>query len=368
MAPLEVFWNPDGLLHDTGMGVMDADGLDHLIAVPELHFENAERVRNMRAALELGPLRDRVRFRDGRLATEDELRLVHTPGHVERIREACAASAPAAAHTPTVPASWPAALRSVGCAIEAVDAAMAGVPAYALVRPPGHHAQPDRADGYCLFSNTAIAAEHARRVHGVERVAVLDWDVHHGNGTQACFFDRADVLTISWHMRHGSWGESHPQTGSAFEIGEGAGRGFNVNFNLRFGTGDIGYLAAFERVVAPLLRAYRPDLILVASGQDASSYDPNGRMNLTMRGFRALGAATRALADELCGGRLALVQEGGYARTYAALCLLATVEGVLGEEGSLPDPGAAYPDDPGIADGPLRDTVQALSLFWPGLR
>jgi acetoin utilization deacetylase AcuC-like enzyme len=235
--------------------------------------------------------------------------------------------------------------------------------AYALVRPPGHHAGPATADGYCFFNNAALVAQLARD-SGCERIAVIDWDVHHGNGTQACFYDRSDVLTVSMHMRHGSWGVNHPETGSAAEIGVGPGAGHNVNVELGLGSGARAYLSAFEQVIAPVVRAYRPDLIVGACGQDASGFDPNGRQNLLMGGFHGLGRAVGELADELCGGRLVLVQEGGYARTYASYCLHATLEGVLGTERLLADPIGYLPDDATRGDLDLALLRTYLAPFW----
>jgi acetoin utilization deacetylase AcuC-like enzyme len=250
--------------------------------------------------------------------------------------------------------------------VQAVDAVLDGdAPvAYALVRPPGHHAQPERADGYCFFSNVAIAAEHARR-RGIERVAVIDWDVHHGNGTQACFYARADVLTISLHQDHGPWGPSHLQTGSPLELGDGPGWGHNINVALPQGTGDLGYVEAMQRVVEPIVRAFGPGLVLVAAGQDANQYDPNGRMAVSMSGFRALGRAARELAIELCDGRLALVQEGGYAKTYSAYCLHGTLEGAIGaEQPLLDDPVDFYPDDAGHARAAIDRAVGIHARGW----
>jgi acetoin utilization deacetylase AcuC-like enzyme len=363
---IDVFWHDDSLRHDTGVGLGDHPDIS-LLAEPEPHFECAQRVANMRSVLERGPIAPHVRWREGRHATESEVALVHPADYIARVRDFCAAGGGEfEVGTRAVPATWDAALASVGMSIQAVDAVLDGdAPlAYALVRPPGHHAQPARADGYCFFSNIAIAAEHARR-RGIERVAIVDWDVHHGNGTQACFEDRADVLTISLHHDHGTWGPSHPQTGSPLELGTGEGAGYNVNVALPPGTGDLGYREAMERVVAPILRRFEPGLLLIANGQDASQFDPNSRMSVTMPGFRALGRMARALAAELCDGRLVLVQEGGYAKTYAAYCLHASLEGAIGVEAPLlDDPVAFYPDDPGVARPAIDRALGTLALRW----
>jgi acetoin utilization deacetylase AcuC-like enzyme len=257
-------------------------------------------------------------------------------------------------------------LAAAGTAIAATDAVLEGRSemAFALVRPPGHHAQPAQVDGYCVFNNAALAAERARRA-GLERVAIVDWDVHHGNGNQACFYERGDVLTISLHMRTGLWGPSHPQTGSPHEVGLGEGQGANVNVELPAGSGDRTYELAFLDVVRPVLAQFGPDLIIGCCGQDASAFDPNGRQNVSMDGFRAIGRAIGDAARELCDGRLVLVQEGGYARTYAAFCLHATLEGVLG----LPEPllaeTLAYMGDDFTRARESVETVQsALSRYW----
>jgi acetoin utilization deacetylase AcuC-like enzyme len=362
---IDVFWHDDALRHDTGSGVFEQPP-SPLLAEAELHPESALRLRNMKAILERGPLAERIRWREGRHADPEELALVHDPGYVESVREFCAAGGGVLTwSTPVTEESWPAALAAAGTTLAAAEAVLAGetAVAYALVRPPGHHAQPAQADGYCLFSNVALAAERARRA-GVERVAVLDWDVHHGNGTQECFYDRADVLTVSLHMRHGAWSDAHPQTGAPDEVGSGAGEGRNVNIELPPGTGDGGYLRAFERVVVPVVDSFAPDLLLVACGQDANQFDPGGRQCVSMDGFRRLGEATRALAERHSGGRLVLAQEGGYARTYSAFCLHATLAGVLGAPQELEDPCAYLPDDPAHADREIASVQAALGPYW----
>jgi acetoin utilization deacetylase AcuC-like enzyme len=365
VAELQVFWHDDALLHDTGSGVFEHPP-SPLIEVSELHPENAVRIQNIRSALRNGPISTHLQFRDGRHATVDELATMHDPDYIESVRAFCAEGGGILAwSTVCVPGSWPAALSAAGTALRATEAVLDGETklAYALARPPGHHAQPATTDGYCLFGNTAIAAEAARR-RGVERVAIIDWDVHHGNGTQECFYDRADVLAISLHMPHGSWSEAHPQTGSYLEVGIGPGAGRNVNIELPYGSGDAAYLAAMEQVVAPVVDAFHPDLVMVAAGQDASQFDPNGRQCVSMAGFRGMGAIARSLADRHSDGRLVLVQEGGYGRSYSGLCMHATLEGVLGTGALLDDPMAFLPDDITRGDGGIAAARGVLRRYW----
>jgi acetoin utilization deacetylase AcuC-like enzyme len=363
---IDVFYDERVLLHDTGAGLFDTEEAS-LLAVPELHPENTERIRNMHSVLERGPITSRVRWHPGRLAQVEELETVHEAAYVRSLEDACRLGGGRFTKTTSVvPASWPALLAAAGTCLEAADAVLDGRAeiAYALVRPPGHHAQPSQADGYCFFAHEALVAERAL-ARGLERVAVVDWDVHHGNGTQECFYRRADVLTVSLHMQHGSWGPSHPQRGSADEIGEDAGAGFNVNLELGIGAGDATYADALDEIVVPIVRQFRPDLVIGASGQDASGFDPNGRQNLSLAGFRRIGATVAALARELCGGRLMLVQEGGYGRTYSGYCLHATLEGVLGlPEPLLADPLAYVPDDRSRGRAGIDAARSALSRFW----
>ena len=362
-AELDVFWHPAVLEHETGCGLWEAPPSD-LLAAQELHPENPQRVQNMRSVLLQGPIAPWLGWRDGRLAEVPELESVHHPEYIRSIHDACEAGGQRFGTTTVLSAtSWPPLLAAAGTTLSAVDALVAGDSAvgYALVRPPGHHAGPKVADGYCFFNNVALAAARFRAA-GAERVAIVDWDVHHGNGTQACFYERDDVLTISLHMRHGSWGPSHPETGSPTESGLGKGAGHNVNIELRPGSGDGAYAEAVRRIVGPVLDRYRPDALIGASGQDASAFDANGRMNLSMDGFHLIGRSLRESADRN-GARFLLVQEGGYARTYAAYCLHATLEGVLGTERLLADPLAYLPDDPTHANADI-DAVCSEHRPW----
>lgn len=362
---LTVFWDERVLLNDTGTAFGEVPA-SPLLDVTEAHVENADRVRNMRAVLRNGPLAERIEWRDGRLATREELRTVHPEEYIRDVEDFIAnGGGYIESNTVLSEEAWPALLAAAGTSLAAVDAVLTGdTPlAYALVRPPGHHAQPQQAEGYGVFNHAALMAERARAA-GLERIAIIDWDTHHGNGTQECFYTRSDVLYASLHMRHGTWSATHPQTGSPAEIGVDDGMGFNINMELSLGAGDAAYRAAIDQVIAPVLRQYRPELIICSSGQDASAVDPNGRQALTMDGFHAIGSRMRELASKLTGGRLALVQEGGYHLSYAAYCLHATCEGLLGLAPELDDPVGYLPDDPRHGDADIRLAQSYLARFW----
>ena len=269
-------------------------------------------------------------------ATVEQLARVHSREYialVERLDRAGAGDAGMGA--PVRCGSYLAAALAAGSAAHAVDrildSSLDG--AYVLARPPGHHAEPDRGMGFCLFNTVAVAVAQAR-ARGCERVLVVDWDVHHGNGTQAMFYDDPDVLLISLHQD--GW---YPlDSGTLAERGAGAGLGATVNLPLPPGTGDRGYREAIARIALPAARRFRPDLIVVSAGQDASMLDPLGRMLLSADGYRDMGAILAQLADELSGGRLLLVQEGGYSPTYTPYCTLAALEGATGWDAGIRDP------------------------------
>jgi acetoin utilization deacetylase AcuC-like enzyme len=363
---IDVFFDDRVLDHDTGLGLWEHPATD-LLAVPELHPENAERVRNMESVLKRGPVAQHLSWHGGRPATVEELTLVHDRSYVEAVLQMCRhGGGRIDSSTVLSGKSEEPILVAAGCVLEAGAAVLSEKAriAYAMVRPPGHHAQPAQADGYCFFNHAALVAELARRA-GVSRVAIVDWDVHHGNGNQECFWSRDDVLTCSLHMRTGSWGPTHTQTGSPEEMGVGAGKGYNINVELGIGAGDRAYIGAFENIVLPILRQYRPGLIVGSCGQDASAFDANGRQNVSMAGFHGIGDAMRRGSDELCDGKLVLVQEGGYARTYAGYCLHATLEGALGIDPPLLEEAAAYiPDDIARAHEMVLSVQSALERHW----
>lgn len=331
--------------HDTGSALHET-APSPWFAANEPHTEGRLRLERMHDILERGPVADAVRFAPGRLASDDELQRVHDADYIAEVRRIAERGGGWVTGTTRLAAnSYEPLLAAAGTALAAAETVISGRSrmAYALTRPPGHHAQRALADGYCFFNGAALAADAARRA-GIDRVLVIDWDVHHGNGTQDIFYERDDVLTISLHMDHGAWGPSHPQTGGLEERGAGRGDGFNQNVPLPLGAGNIAYLRAFDEIVAPLSERFRPGMIVCASGQDASAYDPNGRHNVSMPGFRGIGRRVRELADRHSGGRAILVQEGGYNPSYAPYCLLATIEGLLGSAVETPDPLAYVPD------------------------
>lgn len=288
------------------------------------HPESPERWVAIELALRAAGLFEVLPVLAPEAAPVERVLTVHGEGLVERVRAAAErGGAWLDPDTWVSPLSYETALLAAGGACLAVDAVLEGrAPrAFALVRPPGHHAEPNRAMGFCLFNNIAVAARHAQAVHGIERVAIVDWDVHHGNGTQAIFWEDPSVLFVSLHQY-----PFYPGSGSRQEEGEGPGRGTTINLPLPAGTGEDVYLAAFDGVVVPALRTFAPDLILVSAGFDAHADDPLAQMRLRTESFALMAERLRDAAAELCGGRLVLVLEGGYNLKALGDSAVATIE------------------------------------------
>src|SRR2546422_4580797 len=241
-------------------------------------------------------------------ATRDELARVHDDPYLDLIEKTAGRAVKLDPDTYTSPESYEIALLAAGAAVDAVERVMKGPhrAAMALVRPPGHHAERDRAMGFCLYNNVAIAAAHAR-AGSAAKVAIVDYDVHHGNGTQHIFESDPTVLYISTHQY-----PYYPGTGAADENGRERGRGFTVNLPLEVGAVDEDYQVAFSQVVVPVLRQFEPDLLIVSAGFDAHEHDPLGGMRLSSAAFGAMTADLRGVAEECCRGRLVAVTEGGY--------------------------------------------------------
>ena len=354
---LAVFFDPCIFDHDTGQGFFEAKASPYTPVI-ETHPENSERVRNMHGVLNNAPIAEALDWYRGEIAERADLERFHSAAYVEELASIPVSESRAYSSTTIFgPGSYEICRKAAGLAMSAASHVYAGSDriAYALVRPPGHHAQPDMADGYCFFNNIGIALEKLR-AEGMKTAAVIDWDVHHGNGTQEGFYEDPDILTISLHMNHGAWGKTHPQTGAVDEIGKGRGIGRNLNIPLPYGAGDTSYMRVFDDIVAPMVRQHQPEILFIAAGQDASQFDPNGRQLLTMKGFYELGKRARSLADECCDGKLVLVQEGGYAISYAAYCLHATLEGVMNRAASLSDPLAYMREDTDGIDDFIKRT------------
>jgi len=313
------------LWHDPGAAasVIPAGGM----VEPGPHAESPERIRRINALVEVSGLGEQlVRLRP-RPATDAELERFHTPEYLARVRALSEAGhGDAGEYAPVGASSFEIAALAAGGCLVAVDAVVDGTVdnAYALVRPPGHHALPDKGMGGCIFGNSALAAFHARAAHGLARVAVVDWDAHHGNGTQAAFFDEPDVLTISLHQA-----DCFPPASGRVDEGGVA----NVNLPLPPGSGTGAYAAAFERVVLPALERHEPELVIVACGYDSSAWDPHARLMLHSRAYREL---TRALLD--VSERLLVIHEGGYAPGYTPFCGLAVLEELSGISTGVEDP------------------------------
>jgi acetoin utilization deacetylase AcuC-like enzyme len=313
------------LWHDAGSAasIIPAGG----IVQPGPHAESPERVARINSLIEVSGLGEHLDRLRPRAATDGELLRFHTQEYLELVRRISDGGAGRAGESVGVgPSSYEIAALAAGACLVAVDAVLDGraPSAYALVRPPGHHALPAEGMGGCIFANEALAVLHARETHGVERVAVVDWDAHHGNGTQAAFAEDENVLTISLHQA-----DCFPPASG--RVGEPAVA--NVNVPLPPGSGAGAYEAAFERVVVPAVEAHRPELVVVACGFDACAWDTHARQMLHSEAYRALTRMVLGMCE-----RIALLHEGGYSAAYAPYCALAVLEEVSGVRTGVADP------------------------------
>jgi len=306
-----------------------------------------------------------------RMATREELRRVHLAQHIDAIQATSGFGVMLDPDTFTSPESAEIAMLAAGATVMTAEHAIAtGDTAFALVRPPGHHAERDRAMGFCLYNNVAVAAAHAL-AQGLDRVAIVDIDVHHGNGTQAIFYDNPQVLYLSTHQF-----PFYPGTGAADETGTGGGAGFTVNIPLEMGATDADYDLVYRSVVVPVVQQFSPQLVLVSAGFDAHEHDPLASMRVTTEGYAAIVRQVMVAAGK---APVAFVTEGGYDLGALAECLDASFAVIESKRsGSDPDSGApgesrSDPDqsrsDPGAVRGEraLKVVRAAQARFWPGL-
>ncbi len=328
------------------------------------HPECRERMQSTWALLEADGILDSLTSLPNAPAHLDPILAVHDAAYVEQLQQICRGiEGPAGGSsrlqswdqtalwldpdTYVLHDSWEASLRAVGGLLQLTDAVMSGAAenGFAMVRPPGHHARPSNAKGFCLFGNIAVAARHAQKSHGAERLLIVDFDVHHGNGTEEMFYDDPSVLFISIHQY-----PHYPFSGSIDEVGHGLGERFNVNIPFPAGVGDAGYLAALRQLVHPLARDFQPDAIFLSAGFDGHWMDPLSAHRLSVGGYAALVKDLLTLAESLCGGRLICTLEGGYDLNALPHCVLSTLRVLSRSPAGISDPFGAVEGNPRAAD------------------
>lgn len=292
------------------------------------HPEKRQRITAIVDELKRAGLWQLLQHPPPRPATTAELTTVHDPHYVEQIRQGCEAGGLFEPDEVTLgsPGTYEAALMAAGAVLAAVDSVMSGQTsnAFCAVRPPGHHAERNRAMGFCFFNNVAIGAKYLQQHHGIRRVAIIDWDVHHGNGTQQAFYEDPSVFYFSIHQY-----PLYPGGGRASETGTGAGQGFTLNRPVAAGSTDADYRRIFMNELKPALDRFQPGFILVSAGFDAHHSDPLAGVALTEQGFGDLTRLVTAMAAEHCGKRLVSVLEGGYDLKALAACAATHIQVLL---------------------------------------
>jgi len=299
-----------------------------------------------------------------RAASEDELAAVHDPFYIETVAKTDGrAFSRLDADTGLSARSYQVARLAAGGLLAALDVILTPRSAldtphsvFAFVRPPGHHAEPNRGMGFCLFNNIAVAAEYAIEKYGLKRVLIVDWDLHHGNGTQKAFYDRRDVLFFSSHQY-----PHYPGSGTFDEVGAGKGEGFTVNAPFPSGFGDAEYLAVYDRILKPIALEYKPELVLVSAGFDPYVKDPLGGMAVTGDGFGNLASLVREIADAACGGKMLLTLEGGYNPDGLREGVRSVLQSLTGPRWSVPVMGSS------AAESVIQSIIARQKKYWKGV-
>lgn len=334
-----IVYHPDYLKHDTGP-----------------HPERKERLLSIIAHLHETGMMERLALIEPGYADLNEIRYIHRPEYIEKVKAYAEREIPLDPDTILCKDSYDVALLAAGGAIAAVDSVLEELHcSFALVRPPGHHAAPGQGMGFCIFNNAAIAARHAQK-KGKKRVLIVDWDVHHGNGTQDAFYDDGSVLYFSTHQY-----PHYPGTGWLDEVGCGKGTGYNINVPLPAGTDDAGFIAAFEEILVPAALEFRPDIILISAGQDACADDGLAGMRMSVNGFAILTSIVKSIAQETCGAKVAAVLEGGYDLTLLPRCVAAIIDVFMGSE---PERTEEFELNPPVRQR-LEEIKKVQSEYWP---
>ena len=334
------------LEHDTGL--FHPESRNRFLNLPELF----SRIKNEKLTL----------FYTPRQATESEVSTAHSSDYIEMVKSLSALSTHSYIDVDTVvgPGSYHVALLSAGASLTLLERMMGGKirAGFAIVRPPGHHAVRTTGMGFCIFNNAVIAANYALRELGFKKIAIFDWDVHHGNGVQDAFYQQNQVLYASIHQY-----PHYPGTGNFDEVGTGKGEGYTVNVPVPAGSGDFQYLMAFDRIFLPVFQQYEPDLIIVCAGYDALETDPLSSINLKHPTFQKMACSLRILADRLCGGMLLSTLEGGYDPGELAKGIEATLRGF---NNLKPRDGNAIEEGPKstLLDDHLEKIRAYLNRYW----
>jgi len=327
------------------------------------HPENALRLKCIMETIKENGILEKLTRINPEKATAEQVAMFHRPEYIEKVAQfARAGGGYIDPDTVVSRKSFEVALKAVGGALTAVDYVLSGRlnSAFALVRPPGHHAVAGRSMGFCLFNNIAIAALHAREKYGLERILIVDWDVHHGNGTSEAFFSDPGVLFFSTHQQG-----IFPGAGRVSEVGQGEGEGYTINVPLNRGTGDAGLYYAFTQLLEPVARQYKPQLVMVSAGFDGHHSDPLAGLSMTVPGYARIAEIVRKIADEECDGKIVASLEGGYNLSVIGHSVSAMLN-VLGDYGmTIDEPGGAPPgfDGPTMRDS-IEEALKVHKRYW----
>ena len=340
--------------------VRDPRYLQHITS--EYHPENHRRLEVIYEMLNDEDMLGKYEDIQPRLATEEELELIHVPEYISRV-----AATEGISHvmldpdTQTSPKSYEAARLAVGGVLESIDGIMAGdiQNGFALVRPPGHHAESDRGMGFCLFNNVAVGAQYAITKHSLDRILIVDWDLHHGNGTQNTFYNTPNVLYFSTHQF-----PYYPGTGSLSETGSGNGQGFTVNVPLSGGQGDEDYAQIFKKILHPICCQYKPQFIIVSAGFDTYFQDPLGSMKITPRGFAELTQSLLEISHINCADRILFVLEGGYHLDGLRESVKVVLKQLMGESSLSTTETPEKPHGSQYIDSLIHRVADVQKEFW----